>query len=455
MSKKTSFNGDENSAASSEAHPHGTVTALIGGARSRRDMLSLLGLSTGFFGVSMLAGCGGGSGSNGSTSAAGAASSSSSSSSSTTSSSASSSASSSSSATTGTNYAGAANPWPWNGAGTSTTATVPVISDFVTVVASGTVDYNFHTATTSSTTDPVTGAVSDTTTSATLVPYLMSKYLVTNANWKAFCNAMGSSYYPTTSRTAGRYWADGAYPADKEDHPVFFISLTHAQAFCAWLGTQIPGYSFYVPTEGEWEYAALGTNTSYNFPWGTDTQTTYNSNTGVLDTLYYCTQFVLNSSGLTTLSYYYDSVVTTLNDGSTALTNDTAPLRSVLTMNASGGVTGWQYDSTANSTWADFANSDQFGELVQLYGGYSTPVGTFPGGRSWSGLFDMAGNAYEWTSTLNLASNGAESGTSVNVVKGGSWYATSNSGRSTGRGEGRSASGGYHSVGFRVAARPQ
>ena len=76
-------------------------------------------------------------------------------------------------------------------------------------------------------------------------------------------------------------------------------------------------------------------------------------------------------------------------------------------------------------------------------------------GKSWCVVFDMTGNAYEWTSTVNTASNGAESGTSVNMVKGGSCYATSSSGTSTGRGEGRSASGGYHSVGFRVAAGVQ
>jgi formylglycine-generating enzyme required for sulfatase activity len=116
-------------------------------------------------------------------------------------------------------------------------------------------------------------------------------------------------------------------------------------------------------------------------------------------------------------------------------------------------VTGWQYDSSTNYTWADFAGSDQFGYLVDLYGGYSTAVGAYADGISWCGCYDMAGNAFEWTSTINTATNGAEAGTSVNVVKGGSWYATSSSGKSTGRGEGRSGTGSYHSVGFRVAAR--
>ena len=63
----------------------------------------------------------------------------------------------------------------------------------------------------------------------------------------------------------------------------------------------------------------------------------------------------------------------------------------------------------------------------------------------------MAGNAYEWTSTLITATNGAERGKQVNEVRGGAWYSTGRSGMSLGTGEGRARSGGYHSVGFRVA----
>jgi len=366
-------------------------------------------------------------------------------------------ASSSSSSGSSSSSSSSSSPWVWASAGTSTTATVPTLADFVEVIGSGTVAYAFHASATSSTTDPLTGVTSDTSSSATLVSYFMGKYLVTNANWMAFCNAMGSSYYPSTSRTAGQYWYGGTYPSGKETHPVFFVSYTAAQAYCAWLSTQISGHDFYVPTEGEWEYAALGSNTGYSFPWGAAAGISYSSTTGSLSTVFnsnaVCAQYVLNSSGLSTLTYDDDSVVTTLSDGTTALTKDTAPLTSVLSMNSSGGVTGWQYDSDTNKTWADFANSDQFHDLVYLYGGYTTGVGTYESGKSWCGCYDMAGNAFEWTSTLNTATNGLEAGSQVNCVKGGSWYATSASGKSSGRGEGRSASGAYHSVGFRVAAR--
>ena len=64
----------------------------------------------------------------------------------------------------------------------------------------------------------------------------------------------------------------------------------------------------------------------------------------------------------------------------------------------------------------------------------------------------MAGNAYEWTSGLIVANNELERGTTVNAIRGGSWYSVGTSGRSTGRGEGRSPRGAYHSVGFRVVA---
>ena len=397
---------------------------------------AVLGAFAGF-GITTLCGCGGG-GSDSSSSAA-------------------TDASSTITSTSTSTSTVTTNPWIWANAGTSTTATVPTIADFVQVIASGSVSYAFHDSAISATTDPVTGVTSDTSASATLVPYFIGKFLVTNANWKAFCNALGSSYYPSTAAVAGQYWNGGSYPAGKENHPVFFVSYEAAADYCAWLATQISSYEFYVPTEGEWEYAALGSNTSYSYPWGSAAGVSYNTTTGTLSTPFncnaLCAQYLLNSSGLTTLTYVNDSVVTALAGGVTALTDDSAGLASVLSISSSGAVIGWQYDSDTNESWADLANSDQFRVLVKVYGGYSTAVGAYDDGKSWCGCFDMAGNAFEWTSTLNTATNGAEAGTQVNCVKGGSWYSTAASGKSSGRGEGRSAGGAYHSVGFRVAAR--
>jgi formylglycine-generating enzyme required for sulfatase activity len=94
---------------------------------------------------------------------------------------------------------------------------------------------------------------------------------------------------------------------------------------------------------------------------------------------------------------------------------------------------------------------DRYDALI-AEGGFTTPVGSYPGGRSSYGCMDMAGNACEWTSSLVTASNGVEAGQIVNAVRGGSWYSGASSCRATARGEGRSATGAYHSVGFRIAA---
>jgi len=77
-------------------------------------------------------------------------------------------------------------------------------------------------------------------------------------------------------------------------------------------------------------------------------------------------------------------------------------------------------------------------------------VGSYPEGVSSYGCYDMAGNLWNWTATIITARTGAEVGKHVNEIRGGSWYATGNSCRSIGIGEGRAASGVYNTVGFRI-----
>jgi formylglycine-generating enzyme required for sulfatase activity len=103
----------------------------------------------------------------------------------------------------------------------------------------------------------------------------------------------------------------------------------------------------------------------------------------------------------------------------------------------------------------ELLSSERIFDALVAEGRHTTAVGTFPGGSCAYDRQDMASNAYEWTSSLIMANNDEEAGQLVNAVRGGSWHSTGSSCKSTGRGEGRPASGAYHSVGFRVLAAPK
>jgi formylglycine-generating enzyme len=81
-------------------------------------------------------------------------------------------------------------------------------------------------------------------------------------------------------------------------------------------------------------------------------------------------------------------------------------------------------DSKCSETWANTSVND----------GYPTtsPVGTFPLGKSWVGTLDMAGNVWEWTNSIyreypydaddGREANTGERGDLRRVLRGGSWY---------------------------------
>ncbi|MCX4765158.1 formylglycine-generating enzyme family protein [Streptomyces sp. NBC_01275] len=261
--------------------------------------------------------------------------------------------------------------------------------------------------------------------------YWLGAYQVTNAQYGAFLDE--------TERTAPSYWDDGDIPSGRDEHPVLHVSSADAEAYCDWLTAQADGWTFRLPTEAEWESAARGPD-AYAYPWGPDAGTIYTA--PALSSKY--------NYNAVCAAYYlaeYGSTEATYNDSDSSRYGESEPISAILTVSATGGVTGW----IDHSTWTGFVYTDVFDALTAA-GGNTSAVGSYPDGVSVHGAYDMAGNCFEWTSSIVTATNGAEAGQDVNAVRGGSWYATARSCATWYRGEGRDGAGGYPTVGFRVAA---
>lgn len=269
--------------------------------------------------------------------------------------------------------------------------------------------------------------------------YAIARFEVTNAEYKSFIDA-------TKHRGVPRYWKDGMYPEGKANHPVLFVSLVDAEAYCAWISKET-GWKVVVPTAEQWEKAARGPQ-AFLYPWGNEKDSRYSG--GKLQTHFnynaVCAAHMLDTEAKTITSYVEKSA----EAGKQGRVEDIMTGNGqVFSLTSDGGVNGW----IDHSTNTGFVNTQIYRDLVDN-GGYTTPVGTYESGRSACGCYDMAGNAYEWTSSVIVATNGAEKGKEVNDVRGGSWYSTGRSGQSLCTGEGRMRSGGYHSVGFRIAMIP-
>jgi formylglycine-generating enzyme required for sulfatase activity len=88
--------------------------------------------------------------------------------------------------------------------------------------------------------------------------YYMSKYEVTNAQYRAFVNATGHA--------VPAHWVQGTIPVGEEQHPVVYVSWYDAQAFADWVRGE-SGRAFRLPTEAEWEKACRTAQGSL-YPWG-------------------------------------------------------------------------------------------------------------------------------------------------------------------------------------------
>ena len=269
-----------------------------------------------------------------------------------------------------------------------------------------------------------------------LPAFAIGRFEVTNAEYKAFLDDAGY-------RSRPRYWKNGTYPEGKANHPVLFVSLDDAEAYCEWVSRKT-GRKIVIPTAGQWEKAARGPN-GYRYPWGNDKDSRFRN--GMLDARFnynaVCAAHFLTQQAMTVTRYVDKSSRAGEQCTVDAITSGRGQKFAVT---SDGGVQGW-IDHDTNT---GFVNTQIYRDLVDK-GGYTTPVGSFPKGVSHYGCHDMAGNAYEWTRSVITATNGAEKGKQVNDVRGGSWYSTSRSGVSICTGEGRQRRGGYHSVGFRLA----
>ncbi|MEQ1803070.1 MAG: formylglycine-generating enzyme family protein [Gammaproteobacteria bacterium] len=87
--------------------------------------------------------------------------------------------------------------------------------------------------------------------------FRMSRFLVTNAQFAAFCAATGRE-----PPLAPRGWA--AYGTRYPNHPAINVNFDDASAYVAWLAKQT-GDAYRLPTEAEWEYAARGGQEGWNF----------------------------------------------------------------------------------------------------------------------------------------------------------------------------------------------
>ena len=108
---------------------------------------------------------------------------------------------------------------------------------------------------------PVSTSTSDGTTEArpmAVNSFWLDAYPVTNAAFDGFLKE--ASYRPVDKINFLRHWNGTVMPASIARHPVVWVALSDARAFCKHVGKRLPD-------EWEWTYAAQGTD-NRSYPWG-------------------------------------------------------------------------------------------------------------------------------------------------------------------------------------------
>jgi formylglycine-generating enzyme required for sulfatase activity len=101
---------------------------------------------------------------------------------------------------------------------------------------------------------------------AEITPYKIAMFPVTNQEFKEFLLDTKHSELPTS-------WEFRRYPQERANHPVYTVTHASADAYVKWLSEKT-GRSFRLPTEAEWEWAAMGPD-GREFPWGNEFNADY------------------------------------------------------------------------------------------------------------------------------------------------------------------------------------